>query len=47
MLKIRDDNIIWCNVNDIYVNEEMGLFEEYCNIFTSLNEEIEIIGDRH
>lgn len=43
--KLKNDNIIWYNVNDIYVNEEMGLFEEYCNIFISLNEEIEIIGN--
>lgn len=43
--KLKKDNIIWCNINNIYVNEEFGLFDEYWNIFANLNEEIEIIGN--
>lgn len=42
--KLKEENIIWCKVNDTYVNEEMGLFDEYWNIFANLNKEVEIIG---
>lgn len=42
--KLKDDNIIWCNVNHFYANEEFGSFDEYWNIFANLNKEVEIIG---
>ena len=43
--KLKNETIIWCKVNDTYVNEEVGLFDEYLNIFANLNNEVEIIGE--
>ena len=43
--KIKYDDVIWEYDGDYYSSKNNIILEEYCNLTTSLNDEVEIIED--